>query len=83
MIKLVLSLLKNVRNIQNLTNQQHNAQLTQFLKKNEGFKSLSWKLFHFKKDIIKKLDETILDDDDNSKSKKKIHEIDFNKTKKK
>lgn len=35
-------------------------ELTNFLKTNPGFQSLSWKIFHFKNDLIKKLDEKIL-----------------------
>lgn len=48
-------------------------ELTNFLKTNQGFKSLSWKIFHFKNDFLKKLDEHILEDEDNGK--KQIHKM--------
>lgn len=56
----------------NQINRGDMPQLTNFLKNNSGFQSLSWKIFHFKNDFIKKLDETILEDDD---GKKKIHQM--------
>lgn len=47
-------------------------ELTNFLKNNSGFQSLSWKIFHMKDNIIKKLDETILQEEN---GKKKIHQM--------
>lgn len=47
-------------------------ELTNFLKNNSGFQSLAWKIFHMKDNIIKKLDETILEDEG---EKKKIHQM--------
>jgi hypothetical protein len=83
-VKVILAMLRNVNQFRNMS-QGHNQELTDFLKSNPGFKALCWKVFHFKKNFIKKLDEHILDDDPNNTDQKnvKIHEIDFNKKQKK
>jgi hypothetical protein len=46
--------------LKKFTNTSHIPELTEFLKNNQGFKSLSWKIFHMKDNILKNLDDTIL-----------------------
>jgi hypothetical protein len=38
-------------------------ELTNFLKTNPSFKQISWKFFHFKNNIAKKLDDHIMSED--------------------
>ena len=53
-------------------------ELTNFLKQSQGFKSLSWKIFHFKNDVVKKLDQMFVENDDGPKKIHKMKKIDNN-----